>query len=404
MKLPSFDFGKNKKDNKDKAENKQTAAKKTEPVKKKNNAGKVKSFSKKRDSLIGIPLLFTLAGFSAVRNSHKPDNVKKIAVLKISNTRDTFFTYTAIKALKEVYPEATITFFTGENNFNSASLIPYVSNTVKLFSSDTAKSMKVVKLSGKYDLWIDFGVWSRLEAIMTHTAAALYKIGFRTNGEHRHFAYDKVIDYDYNIHEADNFNNLMSALNIYIKKREFNDYKRDNVDKNLVIIDIFSDNESEKNRQWSHQNWKSVVEHINKKGMRVTLVGGRKDIEESEKFNEMAGSGVDIDFLVGRLDFLEKTELLKKASLVIAGDNSTLHTASFLNVPVIGLYGPTSSKLYGPTGNNVHVIESNSCSGCQNTYGDEECYMAESECMSFIKPETVCKIIDEILGEKIVSQ
>lgn len=403
MKLPSFDFRKNKKDNKDKAENKQAAAKKSEPVKKKNNSSSVKSFSKKRDSLIGIPLLFTLAGFSAVRNSHKPEKVEKIAVLKISNVRDTFFTYTALKALKEVYPNASITFFTGENNFNAASLIPYVSNTIKLFSSDTAKSMKIVKLSGKFDLWIDFGIWSRFEAIMTHTAAASYKIGFRTNGEHRHFAYDKVIDYNYNIHEAENFNNLMSALNIYIKKIEENSYQRENIDKNLVIIDIFSDVDSDKNRQWPYENWKSIVEHINKKGMRVTLVGGRKDIEESEKFNEMAGSGADIDFLVGRLDFLEKTELLKRASLVIAGDNSTLHTASFFNVPVIGLYGPTSSNLYGPKGSNIHVVESNSCSGCQNTYGDEECYMTEPECMNFIKPETVCRIIDEVIGEKIVS-
>lgn len=402
MKFPSFDFRKNKKDNKDKAENKQTAPQKAEPVKKKNSS-KVKSFSKKRDSLIGIPLLFTLAGFSQVRNSHKPETVNKIAVMKISNVRDTFFTYTALKALKEVYPEATITFFTGENNFNAASLIPYVSNTVKLFSSDTSKSMKIVKLSGKFDLWIDFGVWSRFEAIMTHTASATYKIGFRTNGEHRHFAYDKVVDYDYNIHELENFNNLMSALNIYIKKREVNDYKRENIDKNLVIIDIFSDIDSENNRKWQHQGWKSVVEYINKKGMRVTLIGGRKDIDESEKFNEIAGSGADIDFLVGRLDFLEKTELIKKASLVIAGDNSTLHTASFFNVPVIGLYGPTSSNIYGPAGSNAYVVESNSCSGCQNTYGDEECYMLEPECMSFIKPETICRIIDEIFGEKVVS-
>ncbi len=138
------------------------------------------SVLKKKDSLIGLPVLFTLTGFSNIRQAYKPEVVNKIALLKITSVRDTIFTSSSVKVLKKTYPNAKITYFTGEDNFNIASEIEGIDNTVRLFSNDLSKSMKIVKNAGHFDLWIDFGAWSRFEAIMTQTAKASYKIGFKT--------------------------------------------------------------------------------------------------------------------------------------------------------------------------------------------------------------------------------
>ena len=58
------------------------------------------SVLKKKDSLIGLPVLFTLSGFSNIRQAHKPEVVNKIAVLKITSVRDTIFTASSGNALK----------------------------------------------------------------------------------------------------------------------------------------------------------------------------------------------------------------------------------------------------------------------------------------------------------------
>lgn len=359
------------------------------------------SVLKKKDSLIGLPVLFTLTGFSNIRQAHKPEVVNKIALLKITSIRDTIFTSSSVKALKKAYPNAEITYFTGEDNFNTASIIEGVDNTIRLFSNDLSKSMKIVKNAGYFDLWIDFGAWSRFEAIMTQTAKAAYKAGFKTEGEYRHFAYDKVADYSFDIHETANYAFLLSFIDIKVNSNEIEIKSTENTDSKLVIIDIFADCIEQKNRKYSQSGWKIIVEHLNKLGYRAALIGDKKDLEEAEAFNELAGSSADIDFLVGRLDFADKLKTISSAALVISGDTSILHIGAFLGKKVIGLYGPTDKKRYAPVGNHVYILSSNGCSGCQNLYGDEKCTMNIPDCMDSIPVESIISKIDLALGVNV---
>ena len=109
----------------------------------------------------------------------------------------------------------------------------------------------------------------------------------------------------------------------------------------------------------------------------------------------------DVDFLVGRLDFADKVKLFKQSALVIACDNSSLHTAVYYNVPVIALYGPTNSKRYGPKGDNAYILSSLTCNSCQSLYGDEKCSMDNPDCMESIQPQSVIDKIDLVLGANI---
>ena len=286
----------------------------------------------------------------------------------------------------------------GEDNFNIASEIEGIDNTVRLFSNDLSKSMKIVKNAGHFDLWIDFGAWSRFEAIMTQTAKASYKIGFKTEGEHRHFAYDKVADYSFDIHETTNYSFLLSSIGLKVNKNEIEVKQAEIADDKIVVIDIFADNIEQNNRKYSQSNWKIIVEHLNKLGYRAALIGDKKNLEEAEAFNELAGSSADIDFLVGRLDFADKIKLISSAALIISCDTSVLHTGVFLGKKVVGLYGPTDKKRYSPVGDNVYIIYSNGCSGCQNLYGDEKCTMDKPDCMDSIPVESVISKIDLALG------
>lgn len=356
------------------------------------------SVLKKKDSLIGLPVLFALTGFSNIRQVRKPEVVSKIALLKITSVRDVVFTVPSIKALKKAYPNAEITYFTGEDNFNIVSEIKEITHTVRLFSGDLTRSIKIVKNAGHFDLWIDFGAWSRFEAIMTHTANASYKVGFMTDGEHRHFAYDKIINYSLNAHETKNYELLLSSIGVKVNNIQTDMNQDGGAVEKLVIIDIFSDNAEQCNRKYSQNNWKKIVEHLNKSGYRVALIGDKKNIDEAETFNELVGSNADIDFLVGRLDFADQLKLISGAALVVSCDTSILHMGAFLGKKVVGIYGPTDKKRYAPIGDNIYIISSNLCSGCQNLYGDEKCFMGKSDCMDSIPVESVIDKINIALG------
>jgi lipopolysaccharide heptosyltransferase I len=53
----------------------------------------------------------------------------------------------------------------------------------------------------------------------------------------------------------------------------------------------------------------------------------------------------------------ELAALLRSAKLVIGADTGPLHLAAALGTPVIGLYGPTSSRRNGPYGQLEHCID-----------------------------------------------
>lgn len=360
-----------------------------------------KSAYKRKDLLIGAPLLFTLSGLEKTRPGimPEPNMVHRIGVMKLFGVRDIALARTFIAVLRVVYPKADIIFFASEQNFHALQLMPNLSGSVCLISSSLTASMNKVKSCGTFDLWIDFGIWSRFEAIISQTANAVYKIGFRTEGEHRHFAYDRVTDYNKDIHIFDNFEKLFALLDItVIKPVIVESLGEANREKKTVVLNIFADSLSEKNRQWSLENWCSVANFLFSKGYRIVLVGDKKDVAEAEKLNELAGADIDIDFLVGRLTFTDTINLLKSASLLISIDSNLLHAAAMIGTETIALYGPTSATLSQPIGfQGLHIIASEQCTPCQMLYGDEGCLLESVECMNAISVEYLISKISEIL-------
>ena len=62
--------------------------------------------------------------------------------------------------------------------------------------------------------------------------------------------------------------------------------------------------------------------------------------------------------LVGKTKLYELFYILKKAKLVISVDCGILHIASYLNLPIVGLFGPTDPNIYGPWSDKFIVLQS----------------------------------------------
>jgi len=57
--------------------------------------------------------------------------------------------------------------------------------------------------------------------------------------------------------------------------------------------------------------------------------------------------------------------LLARAALLVANDTGPVHLASALGVPVLGLYGPNTPRLYGPLSpGSIAFYDAPPCSPC----------------------------------------
>ena len=105
---------------------------------------------------------------------------------------------------------------------------------------------------------------------------------------------------------------------------------------------------SKKERRWSKENYRKVIEYLLRKKVIVCLFGGGGDEERS--FNaELASCFPDqITDLTGKTSLPQWSALISQLSLVVAPDTGSVHLARALEVPVAGLYAVANPSLTGP--------------------------------------------------------
>ena len=80
--------------------------------------------------------------------------------------------------------------------------------------------------------------------------------------------------------------------------------------------------------------------------------------------------------------------LMQKAHLFLAGDTGPLHMAAALNIPCVGIYGPSSPERNGPYGKIHQVVQTDA--PCRHCF---QRFCKSKECMNSI---TVEKVMDKV--------
>lgn len=92
-------------------------------------------------------------------------------------------------------------------------------------------------------------------------------------------------------------------------------------------------------------------------GARVALFGGPGDLATSSAVS--AGiKGVQVIDLTGQLDLVAAAACLQRAHLFVGNDSGLMHMAAAAGAPVLGLFGPTDERVYGPWGPNARSVRS----------------------------------------------
>lgn len=293
--------------------------------------------------------------------------IKKILVIKFGGIGDILLTTPVLPNLKNYFPEAEINFLTLRHSRDILIDNPYLTRAFTYDPSED-KSWCLIKniRSQKYDLVIDlFG--NPRTALITFLSGAKYRFGFNFRG--RNYAYNiKVKGRGGIVHNVEfNLDSLRTLdipivskklhLPMNIVHKEFAEefIKKNNIDARKIIG-------ISKTGGWESKRYKvnDYIELINKLNELydvnfILIWGNIKEKENCEYIKSKIVKGNA--FVIPDSPIRYLGAIIKKCDLVIGNDSGPLHIAVAVEVPTLGIYGPTNPSLQGPYGEtNLSVV------------------------------------------------
>lgn len=141
---------------------------------------------------------------------------------------------------------------------------------------------------------------------------------------------------------------------------------------------------------WPAESYAQTARHLyTRHGLPSIVVwGGAQEREAAETVVRLAGDGAT---LAPPTSLVELAALLRSATLFVGSDTGPLHLAAALDVPCVGLYGPTNPAVCGPYGPRHLALRDPSAT-------DESIRNAGADAMQALRPEAAMSACDEILG------
>jgi ADP-heptose:LPS heptosyltransferase len=318
----------------------------------------------------GNPLLHYLdryAGIAAVallactrRKRPLPSGIETIGILKAGAIGDTVLVSAVIADLRSAFPNASIIFFAGASNFEIANMLEDVNRVIELPILNPVAAMRAIR-SIDVDVMVDFGQWSRMDALLSFLSKSRFTIGFRTSGQRRHYGYDLAVGHSSNVHELDNFRSLVHPLGAHAGNIPFlrAPEKAPAVAREYLAFHLWPGGRRRQLKEWPTNGWLRLVEEFASPEMGVVLTGSPLDRGRNDDFIASVVPRARPFVLNAAGSSLQRTAaILAGASLVVSVDTGLMHIAAALGVPLVALHGPSSSKRWGPISQTAIVVES----------------------------------------------
>lgn len=367
---------------------------------------------KKLDLFIGCPLLFILGIFRKKKelpNLSDKDKNYHFVVIKTAAIGDTILTSAIIHELRGNFTNCKITYICSKNNAAMAKLLNGI-DEVRIFNmSNPVASLMDLRSLSHADIIFDFAPWTRINGVITYMIKASYKIGFRCKGMGRHYIYDCAVTHQDDIHEIDNYRNLLVAANIPI--HQYNPVltiqKNDNIlscfslePKKYVIFHLYAGGSKKYLKEWPIEKWVMLADKVyHEMGYVIVLTGGKEDVLTTKQVCvEMKKKSISAITVAGKLNLEDTASLIKESSGLISIDTGIIHLGATTGINVIGLYGPTSFNRWGAKGENVIAVESDeTCRPCISLGFDSKC--TTPLCMQHISVDNVYNAVQASIKE-----
>lgn len=350
------------------------------------------------DRYIGIPLILFL-GLLRRKSRAVPEDPRVIGCLITTAIGDTILNMAAIQLLRKRYPKARLVGFCSDGNRSIAAMVSAFDEVVPIPVTSPVAAVRKLRGFGPIDIWIDFGPWPRINAIYSHFSRSALKIGFRAEGQFRHYAYDRVARHDLGRHEVENYLALLAPLGIQGKERPRLQAEAGAPMPNAIVAHVFPGGSRHYLKVWPESHWLELFDGLARKGYEIYLTGSLADRPKLERLAAKSGSADSLRIVAGTHSLRETANLISRSAATISVDTGVLHLASALGADLVALHGPTSPKRWGALNENaVSLVSGLTCSPCVSIGYEKGCGV--NRCMQAISPERVLAALDGFRSER----
>jgi heptosyltransferase-2 len=300
---------------------------------------------------------------------------KNIIVNLPSNIGDGIITLPAIDRLHANHPQANLTLICSKQNQDFFSHHPYARNILFFDKRWSAREKLAFSLSlhGKYDLIVDFKNSLLPLFISAKRTPFIRKFRAEIHAKDRYLYLLKNI--------APQETQIRAQFNL--TKDEEDKWKTLQINGSIFIA--CASNASQK--RYPYDLLKELIINLSKR-FPVAILGQESDKEFYKDILEIRG----VNNLVGKTKIHEIFYLLKTyGRMLVCVDSSIMHIASYIDIPIVAMFGQTSAAKYGPWSKKYIVVKRTDleCAPCESPH----CRF-NHECME-INPQTVMEAVEK---------
>ena len=352
------------------------------------------------DRYVGIPVVAVLGIARRARGRRNaPPDWRSIGLLLTAGIGDTVVATGVLRDLRDSFPDARIILFVTANNASFARMVPSPDAVVELPVRQVWRAVSAVRAEA-VDVLVDLSAWRRFDAVLAALSGAKVAIGLRTPGQHRHFAYDFVVDHRRD-HEIENDRRLLREVGLESggePEVRLPEGARTPLDQPYVVFHLWPGGANFEERSWPIDSWRRLAKEVGGRGYDIVLTGGPGDVRVADELVSAWGElGIGVHNAAGG-KWADSLTWLGYAAAVISVNTGVMHVAAALGTPTIALNGPTSTTRWGPRGRFTRSVASPTVPDGYLNLGFEQDERYR-DCMSAITVEMVIETWDELLGE-----
>jgi len=347
------------------------------------------------DRYFGIPVV--AVGGALRRKRPRPHELRRIGVLNATSIGDTVLLSAVVRDIAAAHPQAQTILFAGEAMAPVLRQLDGVT-VVPIRISSPRSAVRTIRAQ-RLDAVLDFDPWPRIEPVYCLLSGASFAAGFRSPGQHRHYAYDASVEWLYSLHTLENHRRLAEVLGVAASSQP--ELRASGVVDDLppdpyAVFHLWPTGVHSNLKEWSADRWRALARALAERGYSIALSGAPGDVERTREF--VAGTP-DLDGrlldLAGKYDLRELLDVLSGSRCVVSVNTGVMHLAAAVGAPTVALNGPTSERRWGPVGERTASVNS-SLPGCGYLNFGWEYRGERTDCMQGISVDAVLEAVDRV--------
>ena len=317
----------------------------------------------------------------------------KILLITLSNIGDCILTLPVLDCLRREYPGAEITVIVGPRPAQIFQESPSI-NKVFVYDKHAKLKEKILLLKilrkEKFDLIVDLrnSIFPWFLNSRKKNSCFFRPAKPLCHMTERHLA--KIFGSGV---KSDGIKAPAKALSVRFQDDDYISQllKNSNISAKDKIITV-SPGARSQTKRWPQNKFVDLINALPAE-YKIVLIGDRQDAPVNSFISCNARPAV-LD-LTGRTSILQAAALLKRSALLITNDSANLHLASYLDVPVVAIFGPTDDVKYAPWSSNCRVVKKEIfCRPCMKA----QCCFKTLECLQRVSPQEVLRQVTSVLS------